>query len=131
MASMSLSQEELRRLVRRDVAVAGVGSAVALAAAAALLAGRLGIVAQLTADRLAVVAAVAGSAACLYAWVGGPKELRRDRYFVFTPVCVVALPALLALADLGAGIAVLTLSGAVGFGAAIALGLAFSTRRRG
>ena len=127
---MSLSPEELRRLVRRDVAVAGGGSAVALAAGAVLIAGRAGVVSQLTADRVIVAAAAIVAVTSLAAWVGGPRALRRERYLVFVPVCVVALPALLALADLGAGIVVLTLSGAVGFGAAIALGLAWSGRRR-
>jgi len=127
---MSLPPDELRRLVRRDVAVAGAGSAIAIAAAAVLVAGRLGLFSELTADRIVIAAAAVVSAASLYTWVAGPKELRRDRFFVFTPVCVAALPALLALADVGAGVAVLTISAAVGFGAAIALGLAYSARRR-
>src|SRR5919201_206211 len=127
---MTLSPDELRRLVRRDVAVAGGGSAVGLAAIAVLIASRLDIVSKLTGDRVAVGAAALVVAACLAAWVSGPRELRRDRYIVFVPVCVIALPALLALADLGAGLVVLTLSAAVGFGAAIALGLATGGRRR-
>jgi hypothetical protein len=128
--AMSLSPDDLRRLVRRDVMVAGAGSAVALAAFAVLAAGKLGLLSQLTADRVIVAAAVLVAVASMYAWVSGPRELRRDRYIVFVPVCVIALPALLSLADLGAGIAVVVLSGTVGFGAAIAFGLAWSGRRR-
>ncbi|HEY7257446.1 MAG TPA: hypothetical protein VH459_00175 [Gaiellales bacterium] len=127
---MTLSPDELRRLVRRDIAVAGGGSAIAIFALAMLAAGALGIISQLTADRLTVAAAALVVAASLAAWVAGPRELRKQRYIVFVPVCLVALPGLLALADLGAGIAVITLSGAVGFGAAIALGLAIGGRRR-
>ena len=127
---MSLSPDELRRLVRRDIAVAGGGAAIAIFALAMLAAGALGIISQLTADRLIIAAAAIVVAASLAAWVAGPRELRKQRYIVFIPVCLVALPALLALADLGAGLAVITLSGAVGFGAAIALGLAIGGRRR-
>jgi hypothetical protein len=127
---MSLSPDELRRLVRRDIAVAGGGSAVAVATVAVLVASRVDLLSKLTADRVAVAAAALVVAASLAAWVSGPRELRRDRYIVFVPVCVIALPALLALADLGAGLVVLTLSAAVGFGAAIALGLAAGARRR-
>jgi hypothetical protein len=127
---MSLSPDELRRLVRRDVAVAGGGSVAALAVTAILIASRLDLLSKLTADRIAVGAAAIIVAVSLAAWVAGPRELRRDRYIVFVPVCVVALPALLALADLGAGLVVLTLSAAVGFGAAIALGLVAGGRRR-
>jgi hypothetical protein len=127
---MSLSPDELRRLVKRDVAVAGGGSAVAVATVAVLVASRVDLLSKLTADRVAVAAAALVVAASLAAWVSGPRDLRRDRYIVFVPVCVIALPALLALADLGAGVVVLTLSAGVGFGAAIALGLAAGGRRR-
>src|SRR5436190_17491751 len=121
MSSVSLSSEELRRLVRRDLAVAGAGSVAAVVAVLVLGAGALGLISSLTADRLVVGLGAIAAAASLYAWLAGPAALRRGRYLVFVPVCLIAGPAVLALYDLGAGLAVVVVSAAVGMGAAIAL----------
>jgi hypothetical protein len=50
---------------------------------------------------------------------------------VLAPACLVAGPVLVALERLGLGAAGVALSSAFGFGAAIALGMAVASRRRG
>ena len=54
----------------------------------------------------------------------------RDRIIVLTPVFLIAGPGLVGVSNLGGGIAVGILSGAVGFSAAAMLGMAWSARRR-
>jgi hypothetical protein len=126
---MTLPPDQLRRLVRGDVAVAAGGSFLAIAAAAFLFAGRLGVISTLTAARLAVAVAAVVGAGCFWRWASGPREYMRDRIIVLTPVFLIAGPALVGVHDLGGGVAVGILSGAVGFSAAALLGLAWGSRR--
>ena len=127
---MTLPPEQLRRLVRRDLYVAGGGAFAAVAALAFLVAGRLGIISELTAGRIAVVLAVVVGVVCFYWWAAGPRQYMRDRIIVLTPVFLIAGPGLVGVSDLGGGVAVGILSGAVGFSAAAMLGMAWSSRRR-
>jgi hypothetical protein len=127
---MTLPPDQLRRLVRGDVAIAAGGSFLAIAAAAFLVAGRLGIISTLTAGRLAVAIAAVVGAVCFWRWASGPREYLRDRIIVLTPVFLIAGPALIGVHDLGGGIAVGILSGAVGFSAAALLGIAWGSRHR-
>jgi hypothetical protein len=126
---MTLPPEQLRRLVRRDLYVAGGGAFAAVAALAFLVAGRLGIISELTAGRIAVVLAVVVGVVCFYWWAAGPRQYMRDRIIVLTPVFLIAGPGLVGVSDLGGGVAVGILSGAVGFSAAAMLGMAWSSRR--
>jgi predicted membrane-bound spermidine synthase len=127
---MTLPPDQLRRLVRRDLTIAGVGAFVAIAAAAFLVAGRLGIISTLTAGRIAVAAAAVVGVVCFWSWAAGPREYLRDRLIVLTPVFLIAGPGLVGVHDLGGGVAVGILSGAVGFSAAAMLGIAWGSRRR-
>ncbi len=126
---MTLPPDQLRRLVRRDLTIAGVGAFVAIAAAAFLVAGRLGIISTLTAGRIAVAAAAVVGVICFWSWAAGPREYLRDRLIVLTPVFLIAGPGLIGVHELGGGLAVAALSGAVGFSAAAILGLAWGARR--
>ena len=127
---MTLPPDQLRRLVRRDVMIAGVGAFVAIATAAFLVAGRLGIISTLAAGRIAVAAAAVVGAVCFWSWAAGPREYLRDRLIVLTPVFLIAGPGLVGVHDLGGGVAVGILSGAVGFSAAAMLGIAWGSRHR-
>ncbi|HEX5250253.1 MAG TPA: hypothetical protein VFW14_11350 [Gaiellales bacterium] len=126
---MTLPPEQLRRLVRRDLYVAGGGAFAAIAALAFLVAGRLGIISELTTGRIAVALAVVVGVVCFYWWAAGPRQYMRDRIIVLTPVFLIAGPGLVGVSDLGGGVAVAILSGAVGFSAAAMLGMAWSSRR--
>jgi hypothetical protein len=126
---MTLPPDELRRLVRRDLIVAGGGAFLAVAATALLVAGRLGIVSELAAGRIAVALTTIVGVVCFYSWASGPRVYLRDRIIVLTPVFLIAGPGLIGVNDLGGGIAVGILSGAVGFSAAALLGIAWSSRR--
>jgi hypothetical protein len=126
---MTLPPEQLRRLVRRDLVVAAVGAFAAVAAAAFLVAGRLGIISELAAGRIAVALAVVVGVGCFWWWAVGPREYLRDRIIVLTPVFLIAAPGLIGVSYLGGGVAVGILSGAVGFSAAAILGIVWSSRR--
>jgi len=126
---MTLPPEELRRLVRRDLIVAGGGAFLAVAAAAFLVAGRLGILSELSTGRIAVALAAIVGAVCFYWWAAGPRAYLRDRIIVLTPVFLIAGPGLIGVSELGGGVAVGILSGAVGFSAAALLGVAWSSTR--
>ena len=76
---MTLPPEQLRRLVRRDLIVAGGGAFLAVAATAFLVAGKLGILSELTAGRIAVALAAIVGIACFYWWAAGPRVYLRDR----------------------------------------------------
>jgi hypothetical protein len=127
---MTLPPDELRRLVRRDVIVAGGGAFLAIAATAILIAGKLGILSEVTAGRIAVALAAIAGVACFYWWAAGPRIYLRDRIIVLTPVFLIAGPGLIGVNELGGGVAVGILSGAVGFSAAALLGIAWSSKRR-
>ena len=126
---MTLPPDQLRRLVRRDLMVAGGGAFLAIAAAAFLVAGRLGFMSELDAGRLAVALAAIVGVVCFYWWAVGPRMYLRDRIIVLTPVFLIAGPGLIGVNDLGGGLAVGILSGAVGFSAAAILGIVWSSRR--
>jgi hypothetical protein len=126
---MTLPPDQLRRLVRRDLMVAGGGAFLAIAAAAFLVAGRLGFMSELDAGRLAVALAAIVGVVCFYWWAAGPRIYLRDRIIVLTPVFLIAGPGLIGVNDLGGGLAVGILSGAVGFSAAAILGIVWSSRR--
>jgi hypothetical protein len=129
-SSPALTPEELRRLVKVDVLVAGIGTAAAIVAVAVLAVGRLGVVSETAAATVAVAIAAVVGAACFFQFGLGPRELWRDRLLVIAPVFLVAAPGIVGLNDLGAGPVVAILSGAAGFGAAILLGTAVASRRR-
>ena len=127
---MTLPPEQLRRLVRRDLMVAGVGAFLAIASAAFLVAGRLGFMSEVNAGRIAVALAAIVGVVCFYWWASGPRIYLRDRIIVLTPVFLIAGPGLIGVNNLGGGLAVGILSGAVGFSAAAMLGIVWSSRAR-
>jgi len=128
--SPALTPEELQRLVKVDVLVAGIGTAAAIVALAVLVVGRLDLISVTAAATVAVAIAAVVGAACFFQFGSGPRELWRDRLLVIAPVFLVAAPGIVGLNDLGAGPIVAILSGAAGFGAAAVLGAAFAARRR-
>ena len=127
---MTPPPDHLRRLVRRDLVVAGGGASLAVAATAFLVAGRLGVVSELNGGRFAVALAAIVGVACFCWWAAGPRIYLRDRIIVLTPAFLIAGPGLVGVNDLGGGVAVGMLSGAAGFAAAALLGIAWSSRRR-
>jgi hypothetical protein len=128
--SPALTPDELQRLVRVDVLVAGIGTAAAIVALAVLVVGRVDVVSETAAATAAVAIAAVVGAACFFQFGSGPRELWRDRLLVIAPVFLVAAPGIVGLNDLGAGPVVAILSGAAGFGAAVILGTALASRRR-
>jgi hypothetical protein len=128
--SPALTPDELPRLVRVDVLVAGIGTAAAIVALAVLVVGRVDVVSETAAATVAVAIAAVVGAACFFQFGSGPRELWRDRLLVVAPVFLVAAPGIVGLNDLGAGPVVAILSGAAGFGAAVILGTALASRRR-
>jgi hypothetical protein len=122
--------DDLRRLVRRDVAVFFCGVLVAIWTASIWAAGRLGFISITTASRVVVGVALALCVICLGWWASGPREWLRDRYLVLVPVFLSAPWLVLGLHDLGASFLAVMLSSALGFTAAVALGLAWASRRR-
>jgi hypothetical protein len=126
---MTPPPDQLHRLVRRDLVVAGGGALLAVAAAAFLVAGKLGILSEPNAGRVAVALAAIVGVACFYWWAAGPRVYLRDRIIVLTPVFLIAGPGLIGVNELGGGVAVGILSGAVGFSAAALLGIAWSSKR--
>ena len=128
--SPALTPEQLQRLVKVDVLVAGIGTAAAIVALAVLVVGRLDLISVTAAATVAVAIAAVVGAACFFQFGSGPRELWRDRLLVIAPVFLVAAPGIVGLNDLGAGPIVAILSGAAGFGAAAVLGAAFAARRR-
>jgi hypothetical protein len=127
---MAEAPAELRKLVRRDVTVAAVGSVVAFWLASIVLVGHFGLIDETSAATAVVAISAVLCFACLLWWAAGPREYLRDRYLVLVPVFFAAPSTALALYDLGAGFAAVAISAAFGFGAAIAGGLALASRRR-
>ncbi len=75
--------------------------------------------------------AVLVSAFCVWWWASGPPGMMRDRLMVLIPVFLIAGPGLIGVHNLGGGIVVGILSGAIGFAAAGVLGLLWGGRNRG
>jgi len=126
---VSTSPEELRRLVRRDLVLAGCGSLVAVWTSSLLLAARFGFIHHQTADKVVAAVSIVLSLVCIFWWAAGPRDMWRDRYFVLIPLFLTAGPGLYALHDLGAGLLVVALSSAIGFFGAALLGIALARRR--
>jgi len=131
MSAVTMDQERLRKLVRRDVVVVATGSLLAIRTYSLIAAVDLGTLSELTAGRALVAVAVLVSVFCIYWWAAGPPEFMRDRVMVLIPVFLIAGPGLLGVHYLDGGIVVGILSGAVGFAAAAVFGLMWGGRRRG
>src|SRR5436190_10129657 len=101
---MTITPDELRRRVRRELIVAGVASLIAIWTGSLLLAARLDFIFDLTADRFVVGVSIVVCLGCVYWWAAGPRGMMRDRYFVLVPMFLAAGPAIYALDDLGAGL---------------------------
>ena len=127
--SPAIAPDDLRRLVRGDVLVAGLAAAAALLALAILAIGRLGLVSETAAATVVVALAAAIAVACFFRFGSGPGTLWRQRLIVVAPVFLVAAPAIVAVHDLGGGPVVAILSGAAGSAAAVLLGVVFASRR--
>ena len=106
------------------------GGLLAVWSLALVVAGHFGLISRLTSGRAEVATAAVVGAGCIWWWASGPRVYLRDRVIVLTPVFLVAGPGLIGVHDLGGGVVVGILSGALGFTAAAALGLAWSARRR-
>jgi hypothetical protein len=117
-------------LVKRDVRVLKWGSVGAIALFILLGLGRFGALPLATAAGFVVVLGLLLAAACVSWWLIGPKSLRKQRYMVLAPACLVSGPVLISLQSLGLGAGAVVISAAFGFGAAIALGMAVASRRR-
>jgi hypothetical protein len=124
-----MQQEDLRKLVRRDLIIAGGGSLIAIWTWAVIVAARLGFLSRITAGRVTVAAGVVVGVGCLWWWASGPRSLLRDRYLVLAPLFIIAGPALIGIHYLGGGFVTAIISGAVGMTAAAMLGIAWSGRR--
>ena len=127
--SPALSADELQRLVRGDVLVAGVAAAGALAALAFLVVGRLGLMSETAAATVVVAITAVIGVACFFRFGLGPRALWRDRLIVIAPVFLLAPAAIVAVHDLGGGPIVAILSGAAGSAAAVLLGVVLAARR--
>jgi hypothetical protein len=125
-----VSPAELRRLVRQDVVLVASGVVAAFVCLGLLVSGSVGWLGERHAATAAFAIAIVVFLASLSRWLTGPAELRRDRTLVLIPAFLVAGPALWALRDLGGGLVVAILSGAIGFTAAAVLGIALTSRRR-
>jgi hypothetical protein len=126
---MTLSPEQLRKLVRRDLMLAAAGLLLAIWSVGLLVVAHVGLISKLTSGRVVIGTAVVVGVACVWSWAAGPRDYMRDRLIVLTPVFFIAGPALIAVHQLGGGAVVAIISGAVGFSAAALLGLAWGSRR--
>ena len=129
MSAMTLTPEETRRLVRWDLAVAGVGSLMAIWTSSLLVAGSLGFIPELMADRVVAGISAIIAVGCVYWWAAGPPGMMRDRYFVLVPLFLAAGPGLYAAHALGGGLAILTIGTGVAFFGAVVLGMAVAANR--
>ena len=131
MNAVATDPERLRKLVRRDLVVTGAGSLIAIWTYSLVAAAAFGSVSEVTAGRIEVAVAVILSAFCVWWWAAGPPGLMRDRVMVLIPVFLVAGPGLIGVHNLGGGLVVGILSGAIGFAAAGVFGLLWGGRNRG
>jgi hypothetical protein len=104
------------------------GSAIAVSVWGVFIADRLGAFAGRTPLSIVAGLGAAVGLVSLVIWLAGPRALRRERYLVLVPLFAVAPVSLLSLHYLGSTLVVVYFSSAVGFGAAIATGLAWSGR---
>jgi hypothetical protein len=123
------SPSDLRRLVRHDLMLVATGVVAVVISIAVLVAGGLGWIGSKHASTLVLVVGMVVAVACVARWATGPAVHRRERFIVLIPMFLFAAPALYALHDLGGGATVAIFSGALGFTAAGALGLAWTSRR--
>ena len=131
MNAVAMDPERLRKLVRRDLVVTATGSLIAIWTYSLVAAAAFGSLSELTAGRVEVAVAVLVSAFCVWWWASGPPGMMRDRLMVLIPVFLIAGPGLIGVHNLGGGIVVGILSGAIGFAAAGVLGLLWGGRNRG
>lgn len=129
MSTMTITPEETRRLVRRDLAIAGIGSLMAIWTTSLIAAGSLGFIPQKTADTAVVTVSIVIAVGCVYWWAAGPPGMMRDRYFVLVPLFLAAGPGLYAAHRLGGGLAILTIGTGIAFFGAVVLGMAVSANR--
>jgi len=111
--------------------VTATGSLIAIWTYSLVAAAAFGSLSELTAGRVEVAVAVLVSAFCVWWWASGPVGMMRDRLMVLIPVFLIAGPGLIGVHNLGGGIVVGILSGAIGFAAAGVLGLLWGGRNRG
>ncbi len=130
MEVMAMEPESLRKLVRRDLYVVCAGSLIAIWTYSLVAAVAFGTMSEITAGRVEVAIAVVVSVFCVWWWASGPRGLMRDRMMVLIPVFLIAGPGLIGVHNLGGGMIVAILSGAVGFAAACALGIMWGSRKR-
>ncbi len=126
---MTETPEQLRTLVRRDLAVLIGGGAIAIWLCGLLVAGKLGLLSEDTSSTIVVAAASVVCLGCLGWWAAGPRRWLRDRYLVLVPVCLAGPTAAIALYDLGASVFAVVISSALGFCIAIVAGLTWANRR--
>jgi len=89
MSAVTMEQERLRKLVRRDVVVVAAGSLIAIWTYSLVAAAAFGSISEITAGRAMVAVAVLVSVFCVYWWAAGPPEFMRDRVI---PAADVATP---------------------------------------
>jgi hypothetical protein len=124
-----MQQDDLRKLVRRDLTVAAAGSVIAIWTWAVVAAAHFGWISRITSGRVTVILGIVVGVGSLWWWASGPASLMRDRLLVLAPLFLIAGPALIGVHYLGGGFVVAILSAAVGVTAAGAFGIAWSRRR--
>ena len=72
---MTLPPDQLRRLVRRDLMVAGGGALLAIWSLALVAAARWGFISTLTSGRVVVAIAAVVGAVCVWSWAAGPRAV--------------------------------------------------------
>lgn len=126
-----MQEPELRKLVQQDLRVTAGAAVVALALYGVIAASHVGELSTTTAGVIEVAVSLMVCAVCIWRWASGPADMRGDRVFLLLPLFLIAAPLLIGLLNLGGGVAVAVASVAIGFAAAIALGILWGTRRRG
>ena len=124
-----MQQQELRKLVKRDVAITGAGSVIAIWLYSLVAGVEIGAVSKLTAGRVEVAVGILVCLLCVWTLASGPRDMWRDRIFLLIPVFLVAPPMLIGIHNLGGGLVVPAISAAIGFAAAGVLGLLWGARK--
>ena len=107
------------------------GSLIAIWTYSLVAAAAFGSLSELTAGRVEVAVAVLVRRSACGGGHRGRPGMMRDRLMVLIPVFLIAGPGLIGVHNLGGGIVVGILSGAIGFAAAGVLGLLWGGRNRG